>query len=256
MPTALVTGPTAGIGNAFARRLAASGHDLVLVSRDTERLAATASDLGKQYGVTAEVLPADLSTLDGMAGVERRLRDSSRPVDILVNNAGFALRKPFLANDIDDEQRLLNVMVVAVLRLTHAALPGMIERRHGAVINVSSIAGFVPRGTYSAHKAWATIFSEGLAPRLSGTGVRVMALIPGFVRTELHQRAQMNMSGMPSFMWLDADRLVTAALRDLEKGKVVSVPGGLYRMASWLLPRLPRRLVVATGKRHPADRRN
>jgi hypothetical protein len=254
MPTALVTGPTAGIGNAFARRLAATGHDLVLVSRDATRLAATAAHLEKRYGITAEVLPADLSTRDGMAAVEDRLRDAGRPVDVLVNNAGFALRKPYLANDIAEEERLLNVMVLAVLRLTHAALSGMVERKHGAVINVSSIAGFIPRGTYSAHKAWVTLFSEGLASRVAGTGVRVMALVPGFVRTELHQRAQMNMAGMPSFMWLEADRLVATAMRDLERGKRVSVPGGLYKLAAWFLPRLPRQFLVATGKRHPAER--
>lgn len=254
MPTALVTGPTSGIGNAFARRFAASGHDLVLVSRDAERLAATAAQLETQYGITADVLPADLSTHDGMAAVEHRLRDTDRPVDVLVNNAGFTLRKPFLANDIADEERLLNVMVLAVLRLTHAALPGMVERKHGAVINVSSVAGFIPRGTYSAHKAWVTLFSEGLAPRVAGSGVRVMAVVSGFVRTELHQRAQVDMAGMPSFMWLDADRLVATALSDLDRGRTISVPGGLYRAASWLLPRLPRRLLVATGKQHPAEK--
>jgi hypothetical protein len=254
MPTALVTGPTAGIGNAFARRLAATGYDLVLVSRDAQRLAATAAQLEKQYGIAAEVLPADLSTHDGMAAVEDRLRDAGRPVDLLVNNAGFALRKPYLANAIAEEERLHNVLVLAVLRLTHAALSGMVERKHGAVINVSSLAGFVPRGTYSAHKAWVTLFSEGLAPRVAGSGVRVMALVPGFVRTELHQRAEVNMAGMPSFMWLDADRLVATALRDLERGKSVSVPGALYKTAAWLLPRLPRRVLVATGKRHPAEK--
>ncbi len=254
MPTALVTGPTAGIGNAFARHLAAAKHDLVLVSRDAERLAATADDLERKHGVKAEVTPADLSTHEGMAVVEERLRDTGRPIDLLINNAGFALRKPFLANEIDDEQRLLNVHVVAVLRLTHAALPGMIERGRGAIVNVSSLAALVPRGTYSAHKAWVLTFSEGLAPRVAANGVRVMALLSGFVRTELHQRASMNMSGMPSFMWLDADRVAREALRDLSRGKRVSIPGRLYRTAGWLLPRLPRRLVVATGKAHPADR--
>jgi short-subunit dehydrogenase len=255
MPTALVTGPTSGIGNAFARQLAASGHDLVLVSRDAERLATTAGDLERQYSVATEVIPADLSTHDGMAVVEERLRDAGRPIDVLINNAGFALRKPFLANDVGDEQRLLNVHVVAVLRLTHAALPGMIQRRRGAIVNVSSLAGLIPRGTYGAHKAWVTMFSEGLAPRVAGSGVQVMAVLPGFVRTELHQRAQMNMSGMPPFMWLDADRLVGDALRDLARGKRVSVPGRLYRFAGWLLPRLPRRFLIATGKAHPAERR-
>ncbi len=254
MSTALVTGPTSGIGNAFARQLAASGYDLVLVSRDAERLAETAARLEKEHDITAEVLTADLSTHEGMAVAEERLSDPGRPVDLLVNNAGFVLRKPYIANDIDDEERLLKVHVLAVLRLTRAALPGMMERGRGAIVNVSSLAGLIPRGTYSAHKAWATMFSEGLAPRVSSSGVHVMALLPGFVRTELHQRAQVKMSGIPSFMWLDVDRLVRSALRDLERGKWVSVPGRVYRLASWLVPRLPRRFLVATGKRHPAER--
>lgn len=254
MPTALVTGPTSGIGNAFARRFAAAGYDLVLVSRDAERLAATAAQLETRYGITADVLRADLSTHDGIAAVEERLLDTGRPVDVLVNNAGYSLRKPYLANDIDEEERLLNVLVLAVLRLTRAALPGMVERKHGAVVNVSSLAGLIPRGTYSAHKAWVTLFSEGLAPRVAGSGVRVMAVVSGFVRTELHQRAEVDMSSLPSFMWLDADRLVATALRDLDRGKTVSVPGRLYKAAAWLLPRLPRRLLVATGKQHPAEK--
>lgn len=254
MPTALVTGPTSGIGLAFARRLAAAGHDLVLIARDSDRLASTAAELRAAHGVSATALPADLATDEGMAAAERRLRDVDRPVDLLVNNAGFALRRPFVANDVADEERMLRVLVLAVLRLTHAALPGMIERGHGAVVNVSSVAGWVPRGSYSAAKAWVTSFTEGLAATLHGAGVRAMALCPGYVRTELHQRASMNMAGLPRFLWLDADELVTVALRDLGRGKAVSVPGAVYRSAAWLLPRLPRPLVVRLGSGHPAGR--
>lgn len=255
MPTALVTGPTSGIGLAFARRLAASGHDLVLSSRDAARLATVGSELESEQGVRVEVLPADLADRAGIAVVEKRLRDPARPVDLLVNNAGFALRKPFLANDIDDEERMLTVHVLAVLRLTHAALSGMVERGGGTVVNVSSVAAWVPRGTYSAAKAWVTSFTEGLAPKVAGDGVRLMVLCPGFVRTEFHQRAEMNMSSLPAAMWLDADRLVESALKDLAKGKVVSVPSLLYRTAAWWLPRLPRRAVLAAARRHPAERR-
>jgi short-subunit dehydrogenase len=254
MPTALITGPTAGIGAEFARQLAATGHDLVLVSRDATRLDETASELRAEYGVTVDVLPADLSTDAGMTAVEERLRSEEGPVDLLVNNAGFALRKPFLANDIADELDMHTVLVVAVMRLAHAVLPGMIQRGHGAVVNVSSTAGWLPRGTYSAAKAWATSFSVGLTTATAGTGVHVMALAPGFVRTEFHSRAGMKMSGLPSFMWLDADKLVADALRDLRRGKVVSVPGRIYKVAAWLLPRLPRRLVMSIGTKHPADR--
>jgi uncharacterized protein len=256
MPTALVTGATAGIGLSFARKLAAEGYEVVLIARDVERLEKLAAELRMPPGVAAEVLPADLSTTEGMATVEARLRDAERPIDLLVNNAGFALRKPFLANDVADEERMLDILVRAVLRLTHAALPGMIERGRGAIVNVSSVSGWLPRGTYSAAKAWVTMFTEGLTSSLSGTGVRAMVLAPGFVRTEFHGRAGIDMSRLPSSLWLDADELVAAALRDLKRGKTVSVPGAFYKSAAWLLPRMPRRLALGVGRRHPASRQS
>ncbi|WP_129666820.1 SDR family NAD(P)-dependent oxidoreductase [Phytoactinopolyspora endophytica] len=253
MPTALVTGPTAGIGLEFARKLAAQGFGLVLVSRDQARLESVAEELRAAHGVEVEVLAADLTAETG--DVEARLSDPDRPIELLVNNAGHALRKPFLANDINDEEHLLNVHVRAVLRLTHAVLPGMIDRGRGAVINVSSVAAWTPRGTYSAAKAWTTSFTEGLASQLEGTGVRAMVLAPGFTRTEFHDRAAMDMSKLPTWLWLDSGTLVDTALRDLRRGKTVSVPGPVYKVAALMLPRLPRRLVRATGRRHPDRRR-
>jgi short-subunit dehydrogenase len=255
MGTAVVTGATSGIGLAFARQLAAGGSDLVLIARDAERLEKVAAELSFRHHIQSEVLPADLSTPSGTALVEARLRDDDRPVDMLVNNAGFALRRPFLANDVADEERMLDVLVRAVLRLTLAVLPGMIERGHGAVVNVSSISCYVPRGTYSAAKAYVTTFTEAVAGRLSGTEVRAMALVPGFVRTEIHDRAGLDMSALPSFLWLDADYLVRAALRDLARGKTVSVPGFVYKAFATVMPRLPRRAVIAAGRRYPGRRR-
>src|SRR5829696_4789947 len=139
MSTALVTGATSGIGLAFVRQLAAAHHDIVLVARDLGRLEHRAAELRSRHGVHTEVMAADLSTPSGTALVEKRLCDDDRPVDLLVNNAGYGLRHPFLANDIGDEERMLDVLVRAVVRLTHAALHGMVERGHGAVVNVSSI---------------------------------------------------------------------------------------------------------------------
>ncbi|GGL12332.1 SDR family NAD(P)-dependent oxidoreductase [Planomonospora parontospora] len=226
MPSALITGATAGIGAAFARRLAADGFSLVLVARDEKRLLARAEELRLRYGVETEVLPADLASEEGLAAVERRLREG---VDLLVNNAGFGLPGAFLDVPVADEVRMLKVHCEAVLRLTLAALPGMRERDRGAVVNVASVAAFFTRGTYSASKAWVVNFSESAATELDGGRVRVMALCPGFVRTEFHERAEMNVSGIPGFLWLSADDVVDEAMRDLARGLRVSVPDLRYK---------------------------
>ncbi|MCL2730400.1 MAG: SDR family oxidoreductase [Actinomycetia bacterium] len=254
MTTSLVTGPTAGIGAAFARQLAAKGHALVLVARDEERLAQTAKDLRERYGVEVEVLPADLAEDAGIAAVEERLRDTARPVDVLVNNAGFGNRGTFLKAPMADELRMLRLHCEAVLRLTAAAAEGMRERGRGAVVNVASVAAFMPRGTYAASKAWVVRFTEGAAQELRGSGVRFLALCPGFVRTEFHARAGMNADVLPSWAWLDADKVVAAGLRDLARGRIVSVPDPRYKLAVALARHTPSRLFAAastrTGRRY------
>jgi short-subunit dehydrogenase len=227
--TALITGPTAGIGLCFARRLAAQGYDLVLVARNEERLRGVATDLEREYGVAVEVLPADLADRTSLAAVEARVADPDRPVDLLVNNAGFGLKHPFLDNDVEEEQAMLDVLVTAVLRLSHAALGPMVSRGSGAIINVSSVAGYLPRGTYSAAKAYVTALSEWADLTYRGRGVRVMALLPGFTKTEFHERMDVSRESAPSWLWLDADRLVRDALADLEKGRTVSVPSRRYK---------------------------
>ncbi len=229
MSTALITGGTAGIGLSFAQRLADRGDDLVLVARDQERLEATAEHLRTAYSVTVEVLAADLSVREDVKRVEARLADAERPIDLLVNNAGFGLKKPFLANDVDTEQNMLDVLVVAVMRLSHAALGPMVARGNGAIINVSSVAGYLPRGTYSAAKAYVTSFSRWAHTEYADKGVRVMALCPGFVKTEFHERMKVSRTSAPDFMWLDSDRLVDDALADLDANKAVSVPSALYK---------------------------
>jgi short-subunit dehydrogenase len=244
MPTALITGATAGIGAAFARRLAADGFSLVLVARDEARLGEAAGQLKLRYGVTVEVLPADLATDEGLSRVEARLREG---VDLLVNNAGFGHPGAFLQVPIEDELRMLKVHCEAVLRLTLTVLPGMKERDRGAVINVASVAAFFTRGTYSASKAWVVNFSESAAIEVGNPRVKIMALCPGFVHTEFHERAAMDTSNIPRFLWLKADDVVNAAMRDLAVGKRVSVPDLRYKAAVALGKFIPRGLIGNTS---------
>ncbi|MGC5010254.1 SDR family NAD(P)-dependent oxidoreductase [Streptosporangium sp. DT93] len=227
MPTALITGATAGIGAAFADRLAADGFSLVLVARDGERLAGVAERLRLRHGVSSEVLVADLVTDEGLRAVERRLGEG---VDLLVNNAGFGHQGHFLDVPAEQEVRMLRLHCEAVLRLTLAALPGMRDRDRGAVINVASVAAFFTRGSYSASKAWVVNFSESVALETAGGRVRVMALCPGFVRTEFHDRASMDVSNIPGFLWLSADDVVREAMRDLARGARVSIPDLRYKV--------------------------
>ena len=239
MPTALVTGATAGIGHAFATHLARRGHDLVLVARDGARLEDVAATLRTAHGVDVETLVADLVVPDQLLRVEDRLRDVARPVDLLVNNAGFGLKKRFLDNPVDDEVAMLDVLVTVVLRLSHAALGPMTERGSGGVINVSSVAAFLPRGTYAAAKAWVNSFSEWAAHEYRSQGVTVMALCPGFTKTEFHERMEVKRG--EGFLWLDVDFLVEKALQDFDKGRVYSIPGAQYKTITALTRLIPSR---------------
>ncbi|MCB0915172.1 MAG: SDR family oxidoreductase [Actinobacteria bacterium] len=244
MATALVTGATAGIGLSFARQLAGHGHDLVLVARTAERLEELAERIRRQFHVEVEVIVADLSDLDGCRLVEHRLADpDAAPVEWLVNNAGFGVSAPFAHSDVDAEQAMLDVLVTAPMRLTHAALPGMLGRGRGRIVVVSSVASFLPGGSYSAAKAWATVFAESLSAQYRAKGVHVSALCPGYTHTEFHQRAEMDVSGIPRWLWLDADAVAEAGLRGCEQGRAVVVPGGVYKGIHGLTALLPRPLV-------------
>lgn len=242
MGVALVTGPTAGIGRQIAVELSLQGHDLILVSRDRSRLDELATELGN-----AEVLPADLSDRDQLAAVEQAARD----VDWLVNNAGYGFTASFTESDVEDEQALLDVLVTAPMRLSHAALPAMIAKGRGRILNVSSVAGWVPFGTYSAAKAWVTVFSEGLAAQ-TPAGIHVTALCPGFTRTEFHERAAMEVAG-PDWMWLNAGEVARQGVRDCERGTVLSIPSVRYRALSMVAQHAPRTFLRSVSKRRGED---
>jgi short-subunit dehydrogenase len=249
MPTALITGPTAGIGRAFADAYARRGFDLVLVSRDETRLKQVADDVSRRYGVTCEVLPADLAESGDLSRVEARIEDSSRPVEAVVNNAGYAVAKWFGDTTVEEEDRSLDVLVRAPMRLSHAAVRQMRARGGGELVNVSSVAGFTPRGTYGAHKAWLTSLTEWLNIAYGGEGIKATAVCPGFVRTEFHQRANLELSNVPRWMWLQPEQVVDEAIRDLLGGKAISIPSRRYRLLTSVSRLMPRSLVARVARR-------
>lgn len=254
MTRALVTGATAGIGHEFARQLAAQGNELVLVARDAARLGEVAQALRDRHGVEVEVLAADLSDREELWRVAERLRDGDRPVDVLVNNAGFGLNRGFLRSEIAAEERLLDVLVRAILVLSRAAVDGMVSRRRGSIISVASVAAFLPSGTYSAAKAWVTTFTASLAGELAGTGVTATVVCPGYVHTELHRRAGLDMTFLPGWAWLTAGRVVAEGLADARRGRVVSVPSRRYKLAVLFLRHMPLRAAELVGRRRAVRR--
>ncbi len=222
---------------------------MVLVARDAARLQATAQELENRYGVRAEVLAADLADDAGVAAVVARLTDPARPVDILVNNAGMGLLHSFEENDIAEEARHLKLHVETAMQLTHAALQGMLSRRSGRIINVASVAAFLPRGSYSAAKAWLVSFSRWANLAYSKQGVNVTAVCPGFTHTEFHDRMGMDKTVTPRWMWLQAERVVREGLADNAKGKAVSIPTKRYKVLTAAARVLPDRLVAGPARR-------
>lgn len=254
--TALITGATSGIGAEFAAQLAARGEDLVLVARNEDRLAETAERLHRAHGIDVEILPADLNDRAQTLMVAERLTDQSRPIDRLVNNAGFGLHGRLLDEDLMAEtDPALEVMLASVILLGGAAARAMAVRGTGTIINISSAAGFVHLGTYSAIKAAVTAYSESLAVELSGTGVTATALCPGWVKTEFHERAGISTSKIPAPMWIEAPRLVRDCLNDADKGKVLSIPTPLWKVAIALTRILPRSILRSVSGKIRSGRR-
>jgi short-subunit dehydrogenase len=231
-PYALITGASSGIGTSFAERLAHDGYDVIIVARRRERLEALAQRLQKEYQVNAEVLVADLSKPAQLRTVEKRIAEVTT-LDMLVNNAGFGGYMPFVELDPDRAEELINLQVLAVARLTRAALPGMLARGHGSIINVSSRLGFsgsmgsaqMPkRATYAGTKAFINTFSQLVQSEIEGTGVQVQALCPGLVATEFHDIQGSDTSRFPAGMVMKPEEVVTASLAGLKLGEVICVP--------------------------------
>lgn len=245
--TALVTGASSGIGAEYARQLSAGGADVVLVARDRAALEALAAELDERGG-HAEVLVADLLDPGQRHRVEQRLEQG---VDLLVNSAGYGLSLGFASGDIEDEARHLELHVKVTMRLTRAALPAMLARGRGRILNIASVAGLIPRGTYGAAKAWVVSFSRWANAVYAPTGVTVTAVCPGFVHTNFHERLGLppGEEGVARWMWLTAPKVVRESLRDAAHGRAVSIPSFRYKALVAVSRLLPDRLVVAAASR-------
>lgn len=261
MATALITGGTSGIGAEFARQLAARGVDLVLVARDPDRLAATAQRLHAVSGITVETITADLAVRADVDRVMRRIEDAERPLEMVINNAGVGLHAPLASVDISQHEHAFEVMCRTVLVLGGAAARSM-RLRGGTIINISSLQTYLATGSYGAIKAWVTAYSESLSVELRGTGVTVTAVLPGWVRTEWHERAGVRRSTLPEFLWSETEAVVSRALRDAARGRVISIPTVRYRVLGWFARHAPRAGIrwvsskISSGRAntaHPVD---
>lgn len=243
---AVVTGASAGIGKVFCEQLAARGYDLIVVARDGNRLESLRQELEQQHGVAVEVFPADLTIDTDVSLLAERLTRSPQ-LALLVNNAGFGSRGTLVDASPAQQEAMLRLHIMAPMRLAQAALPVLLEKRRGAIVNVSSVAAFVYSAgnvNYCATKAYLTTFSEGLAAEVAGTGVKVQALCPGFTHTEFHQRMKADVGEVPRWMWMPAKRVVETSLRSLERGgPVVCIPGTRYKLMVLLLRLVPRGLL-------------
>ncbi len=255
-PVALITGASSGIGETFARTLAARGYDLILIARREDRMQALAAQLP---AVHTDVIAADLTTDRGLQSAEQAIRDCPR-LELLVNNAGFGTLGRFWTADLHSQEQMHQLHVMATMRLTHAALGCMVDRGHGAVINVSSVAAFgQSQGnvSYCATKAWMNSFTEGLDLELRGiqSKVKVQALCPGFTMSEFHDTLGVDRKNIPRFLWMQSQAIVDASLRGLERGEVIVIPGLIYKIGATVMNNLPRAIARRIGKPWAKDKR-
>lgn len=233
---ALITGASAGLGEEYARQLAAAGTNLILVARRKDRLENLATELRQKFGVSVEIFPADLSRDYDLNSLAEKIRQTE-DLDLLINNAGFGGKSKFYKDETGEAEQMIWVHVTAPARLTRAALPAMIKRGRGAVINISSVAAFSPfsGAMYSSTKAFLAMFSVNLQNELYGKGIKIQALCPGLTHTEFHQVAGMNKEAIPGILWMKADRVVRISLRALAGNRVIVIPGCRNRIISFLM---------------------
>ena len=233
--TALITGASSGIGAEYARQLAALGYNLVLVARREERLNALAAELQQKHNIQVEILAADLANPSAVAKVEQRIRELDS-FTMLVNNAGFSTYQPFVQAKLSRELNMIDVNIVAAVRLTYAALPGMVNRGYGHIVNIASVAAFVPSpdfATYSATKSFVKSFSQSLQAEMQGKGVQVQALCPGFTITEFHETpdfSNFERSQFPKALWMTPNDVVAESLAALGRDQVIVVPGMMNKI--------------------------
>lgn len=249
--TALITGASSGLGAEYARQLAARGDRLVLVARDAQALQTLADELHSAGAASVEVLPADLLVEEDLAKVTARLTDSMAPIDLLINNAGFGLPLAFEKNDVEAETQHLRLHNEVPMRLMHAALQSMLSRGRGQIINVASMAAFIPRSTYSAVKQWLVGFSRWANARYRKRGVTVTAVCPGYTHTNFHERLGLppGQEGIPAWMWLDAPQVISESLRAADRGKAVSIPSFKYKVLAKIARVVPPGLAASVGER-------
>jgi short-subunit dehydrogenase len=254
---AVVTGASSGIGAVYAERLAAQGYDLLLVARRKDRLEELARTLAQKHGIRAEAFPANLSIDEGLHAVEDRIAGTDT-LTMLVNNAGFGIRGLFQESDLARQEEMHRLHIIATMRLTHAALGGMMARGRGTIVNVSSVAAFSQspwNTTYSATKTWMNSFTEALAVELKtmGAPIKLQALCPGFTVTEFHDVMGVDRKIVPAGWWMTSEDVVEESLRGLERNKLIVIPGWRYRVYVFLLAFIPgfvrRAVTVAFARR-------
>lgn len=249
--TALITGASSGLGAEYARQLAARGFSLVLVARTHEPLERLAAEIEAQHSVRTEIIAADLLEAEGLCTVESRVMNEDHPIRVLVNNAGFGLPLDFEHNAVTDEVHHLRLHNEVQMRLCHAALQGMLARGAGTILNISSVAAFIPRSTYSASKQWLVVFSRWANARYAPKGVSVTAVCPGFTHTNFHERMGLppGEEGVPSWMWLHAEQVVAESLRDAAHKKALSIPSLRYKLLATLARIVPGGITAKVGER-------